>query len=158
MAISGINTFLWFETDALQAAEYYCALFPGAKILSIDYYPEGSGELSGLPLTVGFELFGTSFVAINGGPGHPHSDAVSFQIFCDTQDEIDLVWETLIRDGGEGGWCGWCKDRWGVSWQVIPRRLRELLGDPATAGTIFPLMRTIRKFDIDELNKAVGLS
>lgn len=158
MAISGLTTFLWFETEALEAAQYYCDLFPEAALKNVDYYPEGSGPLSGLPLTVSFELFGTSFTALNGGPGHPHSDAVSFQVTCDTQEELDTIWNALIAEGGEGGACGWCKDRWGVSWQVIPRRLGELLGNPDTAGKIFPLMPTFRKFDIAELNRAAGLS
>ena len=157
MAISGMTTFLWFDTEAHDAATYYCSLFPDARITNIDYYPSDAQLTQGNVLTVNFELFGQSFTALNAGPGKPHSDAISFQIFCDTQEEVDQLWYGLIADGGAESMCGWCRDRWGVAWQIIPRRLGELLSDSDSkrSGAAFAAMRTMHKIDIAGLNSAV---
>ena len=136
MAITGLTTFLWFDSEALEAAEFYVSLFPGATLGNVSRYGPGAPLPEGTVLTVEFSLFGQPFAALNGGPLFPHSEAVSFQVFCDTQAEIDQLWDGIVGNGGAESMCGWCKDRWGVSWQIVPRRIHEFLGnsDPAAAG------------------------
>lgn len=153
MAVSGVTTCLWFDDDAEAAAQFYVATFPGSKILSTSYYATDAQRPEGSVLTVEFELFGQPFVALNGGPQYTHSHAISFQVFCDTQDEVDRLWDALVSDGGEESMCGWCSDRFGVSWQVIPRRLTELLSSPdaAVARRATERMLTMRKIVIAEL-------
>jgi predicted 3-demethylubiquinone-9 3-methyltransferase (glyoxalase superfamily) len=113
MAITGMTTFLWFDEQAREAAEYYVATFPNSKLGNVSYYQADAQRPEGSVLTVEFELFGQPFVALNGGPGFPHSEAVSFQVHCDTQDEVDRLWTAIVDHGGEESMCGWCKDRWG---------------------------------------------
>ena len=152
-----ITTNLWFDDQAVEAAEYYVSLFGGdSRILSIANYPEGSPGEAGSPMVVEFELQGERFVAINGGPAHyDFSEATSLQINCDDQEEIDYFWERLIGDGGEEGPCGWCKDKYGVSWQVTPRGIDRLYsGDPRRAKAAFDVMRTMKKLDIAALHAA----
>lgn len=153
MAVSGVTTCLWFDDDAEAAAQFYVATFPGSKILSTSYYATDAQRPEGSVLTVEFELFGQPFVALNGGPQYTHSHAISFQVFCDTQEEVDRLWDALVSDGGEESMCGWCSDRFGVSWQVIPRRLTELLSSPdaAVARRATERMLTMRKIVIAEL-------
>ena len=155
-----MNTFLWFDTEALEAAEFYCGLFPGAQITNIDYYQADAQLAKDSVLTVSFELFGSRFTALNGGPGKAHTDSISFQVFCDTQEEVDHLWNGLTADGGEESWCGWCRDRWGVAWQIIPNRLGQLLSDPdpERSARAFQAMRTMRKIDIEGLTNAVELA
>ncbi len=155
-----MNTFLWFDTEALDAAEFYCGLFPGAQITNIDYYQADAQLAKDSVLTVSFELFGSRFTALNGGPGKAHTDSISFQVFCDTQEEVDHLWNGLTADGGEESWCGWCRDRWGVAWQIIPNRLGQLLSDPdpERSARAFQAMRTMRKIDIEGLTNAVELA
>lgn len=154
MTISGLTTFLWFDTEALDAAQFYVATFPGSSLGHVDYYPADAQRPAGSVLTVAFELFGQSFCALNGGPDFSHSAAVSFQVFCDTQEEIDRLWAALTRDGGAESRCGWCHDRWGVHWQVIPRQLGTLLGhaDPEVSQRAFANMMTMGKIDIAGLS------
>ncbi len=158
MAISGLTTFLWFDDEALPAAELYVATFPDSRIMSVSHYGEGARKPAGSILVVEFELFGQRFSALNGGPQFPHSEAVSFQVTCDTQAELDRIWDTLIADGGEESMCGWCKDRFGVSWQVVPTVLGELLGggDEAAAGRAWAAMMTMRRPDIAALEAAAA--
>lgn len=153
MTITGVTTFLWFDDRAEEAANFYVSLFPQSRIISTSYYEKNAQKPAGSVLTVEFELFGIPFAALNGGPQFPHSEAVSFQVHCDTQDEIDNLWNALTSDGGEESMCGWCKDRFGVSWQVIPRRLGELLssGDSAASGRAFAAMMEMRKIVIADL-------
>lgn len=123
-----MTTFMWFDTQALDAATLYTDLFPDSAFGSVTRYPAGHPERSEDDvLTVEFTLFGQSFVALNGGPQFPHSEAVSFMVHCDTQEELDSIWDALIADGGEESRCGWCRDRFGVSWQIVPRDLQDLL-------------------------------
>jgi hypothetical protein len=157
MTITGLTTFLWFDTEAEQAANLYVSTFPGSRITGISHYQLDAQKRAGEVLTVDFELFGQSFACINAGPDFPHSPAVSFQVFCDTQEEIDRLWDTLTADGGEPGRCGWCKDRFGVSWQVIPRNLSSLLGAGGEAGArAFGAMMGMGKLDIAGLQSAAA--
>ena len=129
MGISHLTTYLWFDNEAEEAANFYVSTFPQSRIVATDYYKEHHIKPEGSVLSVQFELMGQSFAALNGGPQFPHSEAVSFQVFCDTQDDIDTLWNKLTSNGGEESQCGWCKDKFGVSWQVIPRDLQSLLND-----------------------------
>jgi len=156
MAVTGATPFLWFDEAALDAAELYVSCFPDSRITSTSFYPDGGQKPAGTPLVVEFELFGRPFAALNGGPQFPHSEAVSFQVSCDTQEELDRIWFTLIRDGGSESQCGWCRDRFGVSWQVTPRRLGEFLGDPdpAVAQAAWSAMMTMSRIDIAAIEAA----
>ena len=127
MSAHGLTTYLWFDTEALQAAQFYVALFPGSRLGEISYYQTDAQLPAGSVLTVEFELFGKPFAALNGGPQFTHSEAVSFQVACDTQDDVDRIWDAIVANGGSESMCGWCKDRWGVSWQVIPTALTRAL-------------------------------
>ena len=153
MAIDGVTTCLWFDDQAEEAAQFYVATFPESKVLSTSYYATDAQKPEGSVLTVDFELFGQRFLALNGGPHFTHSPAVSFQVFCDTQEEVDRLWDALVSDGGEESMCGWCNDRFGVSWQIIPRRLTELLSSAAAdaARRTTERMMTMRKIVITDL-------
>jgi len=153
MTINGLTTCLWFDDEAEAAAQFYVSTFPQSSIASISHYASDAQKPAGSVLTVEFELFGKPFLALNGGPHFKHSPAISFQVFCDTQEEVDRLWEALTSDGGEESMCGWCSDRFGVSWQVIPRRLTELLsnGDVEVARRATERMMAMRKIVIDDL-------
>jgi predicted 3-demethylubiquinone-9 3-methyltransferase (glyoxalase superfamily) len=127
MTVTGLTTFLWFDQEAEEAAHLYVSLFPQSRIGNISRYPEGSRLPDGTVMTIEFEIFGQSFTCLNGGPMFPHSEAVSFQVSCDTQEEVDHLWNSLIADGGAESQCGWCKDKFGVSWQIIPKALSDAL-------------------------------
>ena len=153
MAITGLTTFLWFDNEAEEAAEFYVSLFPGSRITSVSHYGPGSPKPEGSVLTVAFELFGQSFSALNASPQFPHSEAVSFMVHCDTQDEIDFVWNTIVDSGGQESQCGWCTDRFGVSWQIIPHALGTALSnpDPEKSQKAFAAMMKMTKIVIDDL-------
>ena len=130
MAVTGMTTYLWFDEQALEAATFYVNLFPQSRLGDISYYQADAQRPAGSVLTVEFEIFGRPFAALNGGPQFPHSEAVSFQVLCDTQEDVDRLWDALTSDGGSESQCGWCKDRWGVSWQIVPSALgRALSGE-----------------------------
>lgn len=158
MAITSLTTYLWFDSQAAEAAEFYVSLFPNSRMLSVSHYPENAQKPAGTILTVEFQIFGQTFAALNGGPIFPQTEAVSFQIGCDTQDEVDHLWNSLISNGGAESMCGWCKDRFGVSWQVIPKILGELLSesDKGRSDKAFAAMMQMRKIDIAALQRAVG--
>lgn len=120
---------LWFDTEAEEAASFYISIFKNSRIVNVTHYGEAGPRDAGLVMTVEFELDGQRFVGINGGPEFTFDEAVSFEVSCETQDEIDYFWERL-SDGGEEGPCGWLKDRFGVSWQVTPTGMEEILNDP----------------------------
>lgn len=120
---------LWFDTQAEEAAEFYTSVFPHSRVLTVSRYPENAPGPAGEVMTVEFEINGQRFVGINGGPQFPFSEAVSFQITCADQAEVDHYWDTLVA-GGEESQCGWLKDRYGLSWQVVPEGMEEVLGDP----------------------------
>jgi predicted 3-demethylubiquinone-9 3-methyltransferase (glyoxalase superfamily) len=146
---------LWFDTQAEEAAKYYCSIFPDSRIVNVTHYTEAGPKPAGEVLTVDFELQGQSFTAINGGPEFTFTEAVSFLISCKDQEELDAYWARL-SDGGEEGPCGWCKDRYGLSWQVVPEGIDELFGDddPERARRAMEAMFKMRKLDIATLRAA----
>jgi predicted 3-demethylubiquinone-9 3-methyltransferase (glyoxalase superfamily) len=146
---------LWFDTEAEEAAAFYTSVFDNSRIVKVMRYTEGAPRPAGTVMTVEFELEGQRFVGINGGPQFRFDEAVSFQVDCETQDEVDYFWERL-SEGGEEGPCGWLKDRFGLSWQVAPSALRELLDDPdpERAQRAMQAMLEMRKLDIGALRRA----
>ncbi|HEX8743081.1 MAG TPA: VOC family protein [Thermoleophilaceae bacterium] len=146
---------LWFDDEAEQAAEFYCSVFENSRIVSKAHYTEDSPGETGTVMVVEWELDGQRFVGINGGPQFKFSEAVSFQITCEDQDEIDYYWEKLT-DGGEEGPCGWLKDRYGLSWQVTPKGMTELFDDPdkEKANRAMKAMLGMRKLDVAALRAA----
>jgi predicted 3-demethylubiquinone-9 3-methyltransferase (glyoxalase superfamily) len=152
-----ITPCLWFDTEGEEAAGFYTSIFPNAKITDVARYGEAGPRAAGSVMTVAFELDGQPFVALNGGPDFTFSEAISFQVDCASQDEVDHYWSRL-GEGGEEGPCGWLKDRFGVSWQVVPTRLKELLAepDPETAQRVMAAMLEMKKIDVDALEQAAG--
>ena len=154
-----ISPFLWFDGQAEDAAKFYVSLFPNAAISKVSRYPADApgGNSEGAVMTVEFEIDGVTFVALNGGPDFKFNEAVSLSVDCDGQAEVDRYWRALT-EGGEEGPCGWCKDRFGVSWQITPRRLIELTTnpDPAVSRPATEAMMTMRKIDIAALEEAVA--
>ncbi|WP_415853841.1 VOC family protein [Sinomonas sp. G460-2] len=121
---------LWFDTQAEEAANFYVSIFPNSKVTNVDYYGEAGPRPAGTVITASFELDGKPFLGLNGGPEFTFSEAVSMQVFCADQAEVDHYWDSLTADGGQESQCGWLKDRFGFSWQIVPTRLTELLQDP----------------------------
>ncbi len=150
-----IAPFLWFDTEAEEAAELYTSVFPNSRIVSISRYTEAGPRPAGSVMTVEFELDGQRVVALNGGPQFPFSEAVSLQIDCESQEEVDHYW-TRLTAGGEEAPCGWLKDRFGFSWQVVPRELKELVGDPdgARAQRAMEAMFKMKKIDLTAMREA----
>jgi predicted 3-demethylubiquinone-9 3-methyltransferase (glyoxalase superfamily) len=146
---------LWFDTEAEEAASFYISVFGDGRITGVTHYPEGAPREAGTVMTVEFELKGQRFVGINGGPEFKFDEAVSFQIDCETQEEVDYYWDKLT-EGGEEGPCGWVKDKYGLSWQVTPSRMDELFADsdPERAKRAMEAMLKMRKLDIDALRRA----
>ncbi|WP_026912182.1 VOC family protein [Patulibacter minatonensis] len=147
---------LWFDTQAHEAAEFYVSVFPDAEILDVHRYgPEGMRD-EGTVMLVVFRLGATRFCAINGGPQFTFDEAVSFEIECQDQEEVDRYWEALIAGGGAESRCGWCKDRFGLSWQVVPKGMGEVLSDPdrERAGRAMKAMLGMRKLDLAALRRA----
>jgi predicted 3-demethylubiquinone-9 3-methyltransferase (glyoxalase superfamily) len=146
---------LWFDGQAEQAAEHYIAIFPDSTILSVTPYGPDSPGVEGTAMAVNFSLDGQEYLGINGGPQFPFTEAVSFQIHCADQDEVDHYWNRLT-EGGEESQCGWLKDKFGLSWQVVPTALFDLVGDPdpARAQRATQAMLGMKKIDIAELRRA----
>ena len=147
---------LWFDDQGEQAATFYTSVFPNSRITEVQHYPQaGPGVAAGTVSTVSFCLDGQDYVALNGGPAFTFSEAVSLQVYCGSQEEIDHYWSTL-SDGGEQSACGWLKDRYGLSWQIIPTALLELTADPdrERAARAFAAMLQMKKIDIAELYRA----
>ncbi|MCU1589209.1 MAG: 3-demethylubiquinone-9 3-methyltransferase [Frankiales bacterium] len=146
---------LWFDGDAEDAAQFYVGVFDNSRIVSLSHYPEGAPGPAGRVMTVEFELDGNRFVGINGGPQFTFDEAVSFQIDCKDQQEVDYFWERL-SEGGEESQCGWLKDRFGLSWQVVPEGMQELFSDPdpERAQRAMKAMLTMSKLDLAALKAA----
>ena len=146
---------LWFDTEAEEAAGFYISVFENARIVNVAHYTEAGPREAGMVMTVEFELNGQRFVGINGGPQFKFDEAVSFQVNCANQDEIDYYWERL-SEGGEEGPCGWLKDRYGLSWQVVPTGMEELFTDPdpERAQRAMQAMLGMDKIDIAALHSA----
>ena len=146
---------LWFDGNALEAAEFYVSVFDDGRIVTLTHYPDDTAE-AGRVLTVEWELRGQRFVGINGGSQFTFSEAVSFQVTCADQAEIDHYWDALQAGGGQDGPCGWCKDRFGLSWQVVPEGMDELFSDPdkSRSQRAFKAMMGMRKLDVAALKAA----
>jgi predicted 3-demethylubiquinone-9 3-methyltransferase (glyoxalase superfamily) len=146
---------LWFDTEAEEAAAFYTSVFENSRIVNVARYTEAGPRPAGMVMTVEFELDGQRFIAINGGPEFTFDEAVSLMITCETQDEVDRYWERL-SEGGEEGPCGWLKDRYGLSWQVVPSGMEELFADPdpKRAERAMQAMLGMRKLDIEALRRA----
>ncbi|ANW22205.1 VOC family protein [Streptomyces clavuligerus] len=147
---------LWFDTQGKEAAEFYCSVFPNSRITRVTHYGEAGPLPAGTVMTVDFELDGLPCVALNAGPAFTFNEAVSLLIECADQAEVDRYWELLTADGGSEGPCGWLKDRYGLSWQVVPKMMEDLLSDPDPARTqrAMRAMMTMRKLDIAALQAA----
>ncbi|GAB3400999.1 VOC family protein [Massilia agilis] len=159
--ISRITPCLWFNTEGEEAARFYTSIFPNSRITSLTHYPAVGQELhrreAGSVMTVAFELDGQQFTALNGGPAFKFTEAVSMQVCCDTQDEVDHYWNRL-SEGGEERECGWLKDRYGMFWQIVPRVLMDTLveAEPAKVERVFAAMLKMRKMDVAELRRALA--
>ncbi len=153
-----ITPCLWFDTQAEEAAALYTYVFPNSRILDVSRYGEAGPRPVGMVMTVNFELDGQEFVALNGGPDFTFNEAVSFQVNCASQEEVDHYWSKLTADGGEEGPCGWLKDKFGVSWQIVPTRLMELVGDPnpEVSQAAMRAMLQMKKIDIAAIEDAAA--
>jgi predicted 3-demethylubiquinone-9 3-methyltransferase (glyoxalase superfamily) len=158
--IQKITPHLWFDDNAEEAAKFYTSIFKNSRILDITHYGESaaevSGRLKGTVMTIAFELEGQQFMALNGGPIFKFSPAISFLVSCETQQEIDSFWERLSEGGGEQEQCGWLKDRFGVSWQIVPTILAEMIynKDANKSERVIKAMLQMKKLDIQGLKKA----
>jgi len=154
--MSKITPFLWFDTEAEAAAELYVSLFPNSRVTRCVRYGPGGRGPEGQVMTVEFELDGRPMVALNGGPYFKFTEAVSFQVACEDQAELDRLWDALLADGGKASQCGWLKDRFGLSWQITPRIMGQLMSDPdpeASRRTTQAMLKMV-KLDIAELQRA----
>ncbi|MCA9228349.1 MAG: VOC family protein, partial [Planctomycetales bacterium] len=149
---------LWYDSGAEQAAEFYCGLFPDSRIHKVSRYPEGGMAPADTVMTVEFSLAGVEYVALNGGPVFKFSEAISLAVSCENQAEVDHLWDNLLADGGSASMCGWLKDRWGLSWQIVPRILPELLAspEPGVAQRVTAAMLNMVKLDIAALERAAA--
>lgn len=149
---------IWYDGTAEAAATFYAATFPDSRLDAVHRapgdYPAGS---EGDVLTVEFTVLGTAFLGLNGGPQFPQTEAVSFQVYTDDQKETDRYWDAIVGNGGAGSACGWCKDRWGVNWQITPRALMNAIAhpDPVVAKRAFEAMMSMRKIDIARISAAI---
>ena len=155
-----ITPFLWYDDKAEEAANLYCSIFKNSKLGKVTRYDEASSKAAGRPagsaMTVEFELEGQKFVGLNGGPHFKFTEAVSFVVNCETQEEVDYFWEKLTADGGAESQCGWLKDKYGLSWQVVPAILPELLQskDAEKSHRVMKAMMQMKKIDIPTLQRA----
>jgi len=159
--VQKITPCLWLDGQAQEAAEFYTAIFRNSKILKVARYGEAGHDVHGQPagtvMMVAFELDGQAFTALNGGPMFKFTEAISFQIDCETQEDVDDYWGKLSKGGDERAQqCGWLKDKYGLSWQVVPRALPEMMSDPdpARSGRVMEAVLRMKKIDIDELKRA----
>ena len=145
-----ITPFLWFDTQAEEAMNFYVSIFKNSKVLGVTPGPDGGA------MSVNFELDGQEFIGLNAGPQFEFNESISFLVDCQTQAEVDELWEKLTADGGEESRCGWLKDKYGLSWQIIPRALGEMLSDPdrEKAGRAMQAMLQMNKIDIEEMRRA----
>src|SRR5262245_27427292 len=155
--MQSITPCLWFDTEGQAAAEFYTSVFPSSKILDVGYYNDAGPREAGSVMIVEFELDGQRFTALNGGPEFKFNEAVSLQIACETQDDVDHFWSKLT-EGGEEGPCGWLKDRFGFSWQVVPTAIPRLLGndDPERSKRVMTALFGMKKPIIAELERAAA--
>jgi len=151
-----IVTFLWFDSNAEEAANHYMSIFKNSKLVDVSRYPDAGPGQKGKVMTVTFELEGQRYIALNGGPQYKFTEAVSLFVHCETQDEVDILWSKLSA-GGEPGPCGWLKDKYGLSWQIVPARLMEMVQDkehPEKSKRAFEAMLQMKKLDLAALQRA----
>jgi predicted 3-demethylubiquinone-9 3-methyltransferase (glyoxalase superfamily) len=151
-----ITPFLWFDDRIGEAVKFYVSVFPKSKIMSTSRYADGAPLPKGTVMSMTFELEGQEFMALNGGPQFKFTEAISFFVKCETQSEVDYYWETLTKDGGQEQPCGWLKDKYGLSWQIIPNALGEYLNDKdsAKAQRAMTAMLKMKKIDVETLRRA----
>jgi len=152
-----ITPWLWFDTEGQEAADFYTSVFPNSRITEVTHYGSAGPRSDGTVMTVAFELDGQQLCALNGGPNFKFNEAVSFLVSCKDQEEVDHYWSNL-SEGGEQGPCGWLKDRYGLSWQIIPKALNELLSDPdrEKAQRVMQAMLSMGKIEIESLERAAA--
>jgi predicted 3-demethylubiquinone-9 3-methyltransferase (glyoxalase superfamily) len=152
-----ITPCLWFDTEGEEAANFYTSVFPNSRIEDVAHYGAAGPRPEGMVMAVRFELDGQKFVALNGGPQFTFDEAISFQVSCESQEEVDAFWSKL-SEGGEEGPCGWLKDKFGVSWQIVPTVVIELLGDPDAEKSqrVMRAMLSMKKLEIDALERAAA--
>ncbi|MGH7521369.1 MAG: VOC family protein [Gemmatimonadales bacterium] len=150
-----IVTYLWFEKNAEEAAQHYTSIFKNSKILSVSRYGDAGPGPKGMAMVVNFQLEGQEFIALNGGPQFKFTEAISLLVNCETQQEVDELWRTLAAGGAESQ-CGWLKDKFGLSWQIIPTALGKMLSDkdPKKAGRVMQAMLQMRKIELPKLERA----
>ena len=149
-----ITPFLWFDTQAEEAANFYVSIFKNSRITSISHYPEGTPGPVGQVMVVNFELDGQKFIALNGGPTFKFTEAISLLVNCETQQEIDHYWSRLTAGGGKEVECGWLKDKYGLSWQIVPANLEKLLGTPEKAKRVMAVVMKSKKLNIADMERA----
>ena len=154
--MQAISPFLWFDDQAEHAAEFYVSIFDNSEVMHVSRYPEGSHYPAGTAMSVSFVLDGLEFQALNAGPQFHFSEAISFFVSAETQERIDYLWNALLEGGGTESQCGWLKDRYGLSWQIVPPALGELMGDsdPEKASRTMQAMLAMRKIVIADLQRA----
>jgi predicted 3-demethylubiquinone-9 3-methyltransferase (glyoxalase superfamily) len=154
-----ITPCLWFDTEGEEAAQFYTSLFPNSRIVEVTRYGSAGPRPEGTVMSVSFELDGQRFIALNGGPDFKFNEAISLEVDCESQEEVDKYWNALT-EGGEEGPCGWLKDKYGVSWQIVPRVLTELISDPdqAKAQRVMAAMLKMQKIEVAELERAAAQS
>lgn len=153
-----ITPFLWFDGQAEEAADFYVSLFPNSRITGVTRYGDAGPGEQGQVMTVSFELAGQPVVALNGGPQYKFTEAMSFSVNCEDQAEVDRYWDAITSDGGQDGPCGWCKDKFGLSWQIVPSALPRLLGDTdgRRSQAAMQAMFKMRKLIIADLEEAAA--
>ena len=151
-----ITPFLWFDNNAEEAVNFYTSIFKDSKILKTSRYGDAGPGPKGTVMVVNFELNGQEFIALNGGPHFKFNESISFVINCKTQEEVDNYWEGLLAGGGKESQCGWLKDKFGLSWQIVPTAFFKLVGDsdPEKAGRVMQAMLGMIKFDVAKLQEA----
>jgi predicted 3-demethylubiquinone-9 3-methyltransferase (glyoxalase superfamily) len=159
MSKNPVTLCLWYDKDAEEAANFYAATFPDSKVGSVHRAPgDNPSGKEGDVLTVDFTVLGIPCIGLNGGPTFKHSEAFSFQVHTETQEETDRLWNAIVGNGGEESMCGWCRDKWGLSWQITPRVLTDVMTmpDKAAAKRAFDAMMTMKKIDIAAIEAAIG--
>jgi predicted 3-demethylubiquinone-9 3-methyltransferase (glyoxalase superfamily) len=156
MSPQRIKTYLWFDHEAEEAANLYTSIFKNSKILNVARYGDAGPGPKGTAMTVNFQLEGQEYIALNGGPQYKFTEAISLLVDCETQEEVDRLWNKLTADGGEESMCGWLKDRFGLSWQIIPTALFRLMSDPdpEKSRRVMEAMLQMKKIDVPTLERA----
>ena len=147
---------LWFDNQAEEAANYYVSIFKNAKVTNVSRYGDTGPGPKGSVMVAEFELDGQKFTALNGGPRYKFTEAISLVVNCEDQEEVDYYWEKLSSDGGQEVVCGWLKDKYGLSWQVCPVRVFELLSDPATSDRVMAAVMEMKKIELSKIEQAVA--